>query len=564
MFFKETNYAKLIQFCTGKWPHCFAGFLLLLFAASHFLMLTVDDLSQHSISTVFPFLTMWTLYLLAGIFELATAITCLRNRAQDIANLAIFIFVGVMVWYRWSLSYTGGGKICHCLGILGQTLRLSQTQEKVIPIVALVLLSLTILPWLLSRLVEIVRSLWGNSIAARNVAFILLVFLCHRSYGQQTIEVTGQYDSYHYYDLRTSAPYTNETRHVAFACTFSGNAWSIYATNIDTNPEGAGLRTPWEGLIYDGTNTYTMMPYHVEVMGRSWTAETEMGKSCSIRTTISSGPLFIRDYDEFLDFYTIWLAYGLCPTNLPTDFIKDGAVEIPLPWFNSRNSPMSHGFEWKITPSADRRFVLGCQVLRNTNLDLSDSQEMLRPDFNAPLSLGLLNRDTELLQLRRQIYHQDSVQAIYKCKEWYETNQVLLPMVSEEAFADSIVDTNQPTTQAQVRVAKVTVRKGLEQLLPRVTQHIFVRDYRDRKVDKQKGGISPYIEYLLAPGDSWDNPEILLKAESHRVYFPTDFGSSDARRKSYFAWLLLILILAPLVFFLKPKLATKTKNKQIK
>ncbi len=527
------NGAKFIAFCNGKWPHFFAGLLLLLFATSHFMMLRVKLPSQDSISTIFPFLTNWTLYLLAGILELVTAFVCLRNRGRELASLAIFIFLLVILWYRWALSYTGGDiKNCNCLGVLGKALHLSQTQEKDAPIAVLVLLALTIIPWLICKIFNFARSQLGKAGVAGRVAGIGLLLLCPCAYGQKTIVLTGQYDVYHYTG-RGKQLFTNYTRHVAFTFTLSGQARSIFATNIDTNPEGLGLRTPWEGWIFDGTNSYTLMP------------ELDTNNGYAVYATISPGQCFLRDYDESLDFYTIWLAYGLSSTNLPAT--KSGVVEIPLPWYNTRGSPFSHGFEWKITPSPDARFMSECQVSRNTNLDLSDDAEMSRPDVVGPLTLSGRNNWKELLRVRQLSYPQGTVLAVYKCKQWCPTNQVTLPINSEEIFADNIQATNKPTVQAQVRGINVTVREDLEQLLPLLTAKTRVRDYRFRTENRSMDAISPRIEYQLAPGDSWNKPDILRDAQNQRMFFPAKFKFVDAKHRSHFTWLLLVVILAPLV-----------------
>jgi hypothetical protein len=551
-----TDSAKPIRLYGGRLPHYFAGLVLLLFAASHFIMLIVHSPSQHSISTVFPFLTNWTVYLLAGIFELATAFICLKNRGRELANWAIFTFVIVIVWYRWALSYTGGGKTCECLGILGQALHLSKTQEEVIPIVVLVLLALTITPWLVHKPVEIARSLWSNRGTARNLAIILCAFMCYQSYGQETVEVTGEYDGHHY-NPKTGVPYANYTRHAAFTCTFSGKSWSIYATNIDANPDGLGQRTPWEGLVYDGTNTYILMPNLEKVMGI--VESQKMGKSCSVRATVSHGLLFLPDYDEWLDFYSVWLAYGLCPTNLPADFIKNGVIGIPLPWKNTRLTPMAYGFEWKITPSANGRFMSECEVLRNTNLDLNAKEETLRPSINPPLSLQGFNHFNETLEWRRG-ESWGFVAALYKCSKWYDTNGVLLPAEAEFKICDPYF-TNSPLVLNQIRVVKVTVRRGLERLLPQIKEKILVADYRYRRADGVQ--VFPYMEYLLAPGDSWksDNDPKLLNMAKIAVRWGHSLEFPENKRRSRCALLILMVLflVPPVLIYLYSKHQNQTK-----
>ena len=246
--------------------HCLAAVLLLTFAFSHFAAFAVHLPSQASVNTVFPFLTNRTMYLLAGVLELITAVICLLKRGRQRAHVAILMFIFVMIWYRWALFYTGGGAHCECLGILGVALRLSKTQEKVLPIVALVLLGLTVLPWLLRRLAGIMRMTPSVPKVAGNLGLMLIAFLCHSSAAQQTIEVTGRYDTENF-NPGTGTPFTNMARHVAFTFTLAGDAWSIWCTNI--SDAGDGLKTPWEGLVFDGKNTFVFVPHSGQTKGAS-------------------------------------------------------------------------------------------------------------------------------------------------------------------------------------------------------------------------------------------------------------------------------------------------------
>jgi hypothetical protein len=542
--------------------HLFAGVLLLIFAVSHFLMATVPVPSNHSISTVFPFLRMWALFVFAGLFELSVAAICLKNYGRDIANFAILTFIVVMVWYHWALPYTGGGKTCQCVGILGHALHLTKTQEKVVPVIVLCLLTITIIPWLLRRLFENARYFFQRaSHLVRHVSLILLALVAWQCNGQETVQVSGKYHCFPYFP-KTGVPYTNDITHAAFTYTVSGKAWSLYATNIDTNPEGAGFRTPWEGLIYDGTNLFTMMPYHAEAQGRNWTIETELGKGSAVRTTISPGPFFNTDFDEYLNFYAIWITYGLHPGDLKKD--KNGLIEIVLPWYTStRNTPLSHGFEWQISPSEDGRFISQCVVLSNTNLDRGDDAEMLRTDVDFPENLGARNRFTELLELRRLNYPNHYIQADYKCQEWYHTNGFTLPMRSEFKVYANFPFTNfypnSPLTRANIEAEKVTVRKGNENLLPSVvTNRTLVADYRYRK--EFQGHICAHVDYVLAPGDSWksdNDPALVRKAMESLGQFSPQFGYAKDKRRSHLTWLLLVAILVPALLFLRPKKSIK-------
>jgi hypothetical protein len=558
--FKVRNYKEqVLSKC--KWHHYFAGSLLLIFAVSHFLMLGVQLPEQVSISTVFPFLTHWTLTLLAGILELAVAAVCLKSAGANRANWAISTFLFVIFWYRWALAYTGGANpSCGCGGILGRALHLSKAQEHALPIIVLVLLVLTIVPWLFCNLIVIAGRYLSKpaAMSGKAAVFGFLFFGCC-AYGQNTLSVSGTYVVYHHIYYTASSTYalnSNDTRHVAFTCTISGQSRSIVVTNLDSKTVGFGSRTPWESVVYDGTNTYTFVP------------DSEAAKGYAVYTTISPGQLFVRDFDEYLDFFVIWMAYGLCPTNLPPP--TDGMLELPIPWCNSRNSPFSHGFEWKITPSPDGVFASESRVCRNTNLDLSSAEEMLRPDVVGPVTLAERNHWIEQLQYRSYDYQNTSVVAVCAVKGWGQTNQIMIPMVSELSLGKRLESTDgrfgsatEPGIKAYINATNITVCRGVESLLPAVTQPTFVRDYRSRKEDPAGGGISYRTEYMLNPGDSWNDPAILHKADRSRMFFPADFGTTAASKRARFVWLLLALALVPmLVIIFRPEKKNNAENKQ--
>ena len=436
----------------------------------------------------------------------------------------------------------------------------------VLPIIVLVLLVLTIVPWLFCNLVfcnlviSAGRYLSKPAAKSGKAAILGYLFFGCCAYGQNTLSVSGTYSVNHYIFYTESSRYvlnSNDTRHAAFTCTISGRSRSLFVTNLDSNTVLFGSRTSWEGLVYDGTNTYTFLP------------EPDASAGYSLYTTISPGQLFIRDYDEYLDFFAIWTAYGLCPANLPPK--NNGLMEIPLPWFNSRNSPFSHGFEWKITPSSDGMFLSVCQVCRNTNLDLSDTEEMLRPDVIGPVTLSGRNHWIEGIRDRSYDYRNGSIIAIYTVKEWCQTNHAVIPIISELLMGSHLETTGgrifgsaaEPGIKAYINATNITVRRGVESLLPAVTRRTFVRDYRYRKENPAGGGISYRTEYMLNPGDSWTDPAILHKADRSRMFFPADFGTTAASKRARFVWLLLALALVPmLVIIFKPENKNNAEKKQ--
>lgn len=516
--------------------HCLAAAILLAFALSHFAAFNVRMASQGSLNTVLPWFTNRVMFLLAGTLELATATACLRLRGRAIANLAVLVFIVTMLWYRWALHFTGGEGHCDCMGALGMALHLSPRAEKLIAANALCLLALLILPWVtggLARLVR-VRGRRGSATAA-GVVFLALARQC--SCAQQTFTVTGRYDT-QLLNPQTGAEYTNEARHVAFAYTLSGRAWSIYATNVATT--GAGSKMPWEGLVYDGTNTYTLAPnsgYH-----------DRFGRTPPVRVTISPGQLFLRDYDEWLDFDVPWVAYGLRPRAVLKS--TNGVAHIPLPWWNSRCSPLSHGFDWDITASPDGNFMSRCRVVRDTNLDLSLEGEMFRTDMNNQMTAGTLslrNWFREGLDARRDDPN-GKLHATYRCNAWFSTDGMVFPKEAEEVRTQNELFPL-PTFRARLEASHVTVRPGLERCTPNVRQDTLVADYRYRLA---KGtNVLPYLMYVLPRGSPWkaaDDPALLLDAQDcFRAWiFFTKHNYRAEKHKALVALSLLALAVVPL------------------
>lgn len=526
------------------WAHCFDGLLLLLFAGSHFLMLTVPSSSFGTINTVFPFLTNGVLYFLAGILEMAVGGICLWKRGRSSANLAIFLFLTVIVWYRLALRYTGTARSCECLGALGRALHLSKAQEHVVPLVALGLLSVTILPGLGSIFRFTRRSGLG---AAKVLALGLLALPYNGASGQQTLRVTGTYEVQHC-NPGNGTEYANAHKSVSFCYTLSGAAWTIFATNI--GPGGEGWRTPWEGLIYDGTNTYTLTPKR----------DTPTQAEYQVRATISRGPLYLRDFDEWLDFDVIWVTYGLCPNLIPTN--QSGNYEIPLPWSHPRNDHFAYGFDWKIVPSADRRFISRCEVVRNTNLDLTFERELRRPTINPPKDLGQLGLFREGLVARKAIKTNGLVEMAYRCTDWRWEDGVAVPMRSEEKLYAGQYDGTNPVTMALVSASNVSVHPGLEELKPTIMQEIQVADYRFRRESKTR--ILPYIQYSMAPGDQWrpDNDPGLLRLAAESLKFGGDITFAESRHRSYLAWMFLALIVAPAIILFKVNREKQRKDQR--
>jgi hypothetical protein len=531
--------------------HCFAGLLLLFFALSHFSMLTVSDVTQHLRNVVFPFTTNWTVYLVAGIFELAVAIVCLGRCGSDTAYAAISVFLIVILWYRWALYNISGHflKACSCLGILGKALSLSPAMERILPIIVLILLGLIVLPWLLGRLLGRLCHLlhYEARKAAGGALLILLGMYCaSSSYAEETIHVRGKYDCFHC-NAFTGEPDLSQSVHALFSFTMSGNTWSIYATNL---VQVFPWQKPWMAVIYDGTDTYTLLP------DVKWE-----GKLYHLVASISPGPLFLQDsLVNGLELEPVYMTYGIRPGGIAAG---KQVVEIPLPWY-SRLNPLSYGADWKITPSEDGQFISECKVVANTNLDLKAQDEALRPMLIYPHTLQSWNDFVSKLSERRDQFTNGFVHCEYSCKEWRQAGGVMVPFSSEELRYSNQYYPVVPRLRGITSASEVTVQTSAELVLPeRVPCDTLVIDYRYRRQDKVH--LLPFLTYDIPASGQWKSgtdPELTHRAVvSLKSAIRFDYTSSMA--KSYMTWLVLGLALLPLFFLLKKKQKQQTNERTV-
>lgn len=69
------------------------------------------------------------------------------------------------------------------------------------------------------------------------------------------------------------------------------------------------------------------------------------------------------------------------------------------------------------------------RIVRDVRLDLPQSAELLRPEFNYPEYITAKYLRLAFLRDRKQI-RAGFVDTIYECKEWYKTNGLTLPVRS--------------------------------------------------------------------------------------------------------------------------------------
>ena len=525
--------------------HLLAATILLLFAASHFAFLTVPDISHNLQNPVFPVVTNKIMYLIAGLFEAVTSLLCLRFCGRDAANIVILTFAGVILWYRWAFYFTGGTQ-CSCLGILGRLLHLSKTQEKVLPIAALIVLTMTTLPWL-------IRILWKSRRPSGGASLILaLALLPQVALGQRSVEVTGELNL-KVGNPRTGEPYTNQEAHSSFTVTFSGDTWNIRATNLLD-------KRWWEELVWDGTNIYTMEPQG----GNYYFNIPPTGTNL---ITIRGSRFFEIGRDDPLGVAALWIAYGFTPQTVSPD--KMGLREVPLPWEYSRFHPDAYGYNWIMTPSADGRFLEDCKMARDQALDLNNKEESLRPEVDFPVGTAERNHFKVGLQIKKGI-PPDFVVARYHCAEWYRTNEMTIPTASKLIIYMFGLTNSKPSSvfshpykTAEIKVTSVNVRDEAEKILTPVTTTTHVEDYRYKRMSKTR--VFRYAEYSLNAGESWksgNDPKLLEQADFGLKHGPRIDALGVASR-NVVAWVLLALgVIPPIVIIFALRRKQNTNHKQ--
>ena len=514
--------------------HLIAAAILLLFAASHFVFLTVPDISHNLQNPVFPVITNKTMYLIAGLFEAATGLLCLRLHGRDAANIVILTFVGAILWYRWAFYFVGGTQ-CSCLGIFGRLLHLSKTQEKVLPVVALVLLTMTTLPWLIRMLGN-----WRRWFPGGLPLIVVLALMPQVALGQKTVEVVGELNLT-VGNPRTGESYTNQEAHSSFTVTFSGDSWKIHAVSLRD-------KRWWEEIVWDGTNIYTMEPQG----GNYYFDIPPTGTNL---VTIRGSQVFEVGRDDPLGVAALWIAYGLAPRTVTPD--KLGLRGIGLPWEYPRRNPDAYGYDWIMTSSPDGRFIEDCKMVRKQALDLNDKEESLRSEVDFPVGTEERNHFKIGLTIKKSV-PSGFVTARYHCAKWRDANGMSIPAASELIiYYYGLTDPSKrssvftyPYKTAEIKVTAINVRGRTGDILPPAIAATHVEDYRYKRANKTR--IFRYAEYSLNASESWksgNDPGLLAQADYGLKHGPRidDWG---VRIRNVAAWVLLVLLVTPPIVIL--------------
>jgi hypothetical protein len=523
--------------------HVFAGLILLCFSISHFgfLHLTNYDISLGFTNPVFPFLTNSDLYLIAGMFEGVTAVLCIAYRGRDLVNVAILTFVAIILCYRWAFFFVGGTK-CNCLGLLGALLHSGKVMERRLPIIALVLLCCATTPWLYRKGKGLLKS------AGQIFVIFLLLAAPQFSRADPTIRIDGILDASRY-NAVLGTPFSNTTVQVGFTVAISNDKWQICVTNLKNDE--------WWGEIFcDSTNIYTLNPE-----GDLWLSAHPTSTN-HVFSTISTAPLYIAPVDDTLGLATLYVTYALSPRHIVPG--GAGGMQLPLPWNLGRSSPKGNGFRWIVTTNSD--FIESFQIIRDKSLDLSDRDEMLRPDIDFPHEVGERNSYLVSLNYRRSIPN-GYLQAEFASTSTYDTNHTRIPKSSEMKYyfySSGKHPYIYPIYKSYLKATNLALLNDFQFELPPPDIQTYVHDYRYKKLANNR--LFDYADYKLQAGEKWkaaDDPSLMQQREYYLEHGPRLF--SFVTRKMILVWLLFASIMAPIpiILILKQKKQKQKTNETI-
>jgi hypothetical protein len=485
-------------------------------------------------NNVFPFIRNRELFSVNTVVEIIAGALCFLYRGRNMADFCILSFIGLMLWYRLAFYFTSGTETegCGCMGFLSKLLHLTPAQETKASFAVLGILALCGLP----ASIKGVRLLYSRTSVASKTCQVLIAILFSSIYASdaQSVQVKGNY-SFHHCNAETGKPFTEEVNGLkqwgdfSFTAVITPTARKICVTNEN--------RTVWTEILYDGTNTFTFVPYTPPFVSESEAQSNE------VLVTVSKSPYYLPSVSDWACAYIPWLAYGLNPKLVSSN--KAGLVEIPLPWENSRIKPLAHGWSWRLSSSTDGRFIDKCKVIRDSRLDRDHSEEFLRMDINYPENLKIKNAYIDSLEYRKSI-RDGFVDFDYRVNKWFATNDFSVPVACQ--LDEFMYGYKFPAVKSKLSAEIVTTDVS-ESLSPPSDIQRKVEDYRYKQI--QHSRIYKYAAYSLAPGEAWKGPEdasILNEVAEYLKHGPK-YNYYDYNGKLISLWVLgAILLFTPLVF----------------
>jgi hypothetical protein len=390
-------------------------------------------------------------------------------------------------------------------------------------------------------------------------AFLILTIQLSRS--EQIITIQGHYveTNYNVFSGKPilvpvggisleGAPYVASFVDVGFVATLGKNTWKICATN---------QAHEWETLVYDGTDTYILMPFksHVKPDGSFWSPKSEAVSFGAV----NAGNHYSQPSASYIRMFFPWIVYGLHP--------RDVSPDMPVSWDNYALSLRGYGWRWDVTPSADGRFIEAFKVVRDTSLDLSYKDEFLRPTLIYPETIDQFNMVRDTLMWRK-MFPNGTLEAVYTVNSWYRTNNLAVPASAEFKKYIYAGPTNTVLKADMVlKLDQISVNEDAIKV-PALAESTYVRDFRYRR--KNESRIYPFAAYTQSGAwKSGSDPELLAQMNDYLKHGHKygDYGLSsqllklEEKNRLLLTWglLALVQVAAITIFFL-----TRTKNKQTK
>jgi len=326
--------------------------------------------------------------------------------------------------------------------------------------------------------------------------------------------------------------YINEREYVVFSVLLTADRWTISSTNM-TRPRY------WAILSWDGTNTYVIpQQYSPLNEGREPTNE--------LWATVYSTPLWQLESDDPTYTSFIWLTYCFRPGYIAPD--SRGRRVAPV-YVSHRLNPFRYGYRWEYVPSPDGRFVDLLKIIRDRSLDLPETEELLRPDFDPPQTLQAYKDFKEYLEIRRTI-PDGYVEEEFVCHERFVTNGWHLPL-GAEAIGYMFSWPGKMCRRVTLKTTNLIVCVGDLAAPPSPTLPTRVLDYRYRRFENDR--LFLRATYMLQPGEPWrgpNDPELLAQAEEYIRNGPRYDAFLRPQMRHYLTWLAYAaLVIVPLAAY---------------
>jgi hypothetical protein len=430
------------------------------------------------------------------------------------------------------------------LGLLGRLLHVSKIEEKRLPIIALILLCFSTVPWLYRK----GKSLFKPATQTL-LLIVLLVALPQFLRADAATEIEGILNASRYNAI-LGTPFSNTTVKVGFVTIISNDKWKICVTNLEN-------KAWWGQISCDGTNIYTLNPE-----GDLWL--DEQPSTDRIFSTVSPAPLYVAPVDDTLGLATLYVTYALSPKQMTPG--EHGVLQMSLPWVLGRSSPRANGFRWIIATHTNAPFTDSFLIVRDKSTDLEGNKELLRPEVDFPHEVGVRDAYLQSLDYRKSIPN-GYTQAVFACTASYSTNNKYIPRNSELKYylygGTAKHPYKFPIYQAYLRATNLTFLDGFEFSPNPPDVPARVHDYRFKKLANSR--LFDYADYTLKAGETWRSPDdkvLLQQREYYLKHGPRIFAFMT--RKVILVWLLFALIAAPVIIMLIFRQRQTTKTNETK